>query len=216
MLEKWCEKYWLYVLYMLGFLMAILLVVNWNNWSSHSILVCTMTIILPLHVLEEWKLPGGFHYQYNTFFSSDIPNGYPMNRLTDMITNFLAEILFIALIPFSSQSGILMGLLIFCVLEVIVHTVFGISMFKKFREKGKKTIYGVGSVTAYLGFGVLSIFLFVSLTNVTISAVDCFVALLLLLFMFGVLIFLPERLLKNKNNKYAFNSTGYFEKFLKK
>ncbi|EAH0458011.1 hypothetical protein D3Y89_13380 [Listeria monocytogenes] len=216
MLEKWCEKYWLYVLYTLGFLMIILLIMNWNNWSLQSFLVCTMAIILPLHVLEEWKLPGGFHYQYNTFFSSNIPNGYPMNRLTDMITNFLAEILFIALIPFSSQSGIIIGLLIFCVLEVIVHTVFGISMFKKFREKGKKTIYGVGSVTAYLGFGVLSIFLFVSLKNVAISLLDCFVALLLLVFMLVVLIILPERLLKNKNNKYAFNSTGYFEKFLKK
>ena len=40
----------------------------------------------------------------------------------------------------------------FSALEVSVHTYFGIRTYRKFKSKGKTTIYGTGSLSAYTGF----------------------------------------------------------------
>ena len=55
--------------------------------------------------------------------------------------------------------GITIGTIGFCALEVVIHTMFGIQMYQRFHAKGKQTIYGPGSITAYFGFGVFGIIL---------------------------------------------------------
>ena len=39
-------------------------------------------VMLPLHCLEEWRFPGGFHYNYNMLRRSRKPDRYPMNQFS--------------------------------------------------------------------------------------------------------------------------------------
>ena len=71
----WCYSAWiLFSLCFAGVMTAIILY-YWNDWSIQLKGVAAISVILPIHVVEEWVFPGGFHYQYNTFaFHSDIPD----------------------------------------------------------------------------------------------------------------------------------------------
>lgn len=215
MLNKWCEKTWMYVLYFTGIIMTAVLIFNWNEWSWIQRVLSTITIIIPLHVLEEWQLPGGFHYQYNTCMGSKYPNKYPMNRLTDMLTNSLAQVLFIGLIIYGANAGIMIAITIFSALEVIAHSFFGYKMYKIFKSRGKKTIYGPGSITAYGGFGVVGVLSFIWLLQNGTTGHDWLVGITILVFMFIGLILIPEQLLKKEDNEYEFSSAKYYEKYIK-
>jgi len=215
MLNTWCKKIWLYVLYAIGVVMTILLIKNWTNWTFELKFVVINTIILPLHVFEEWQFPAGFHYQYNLTYNSRYPDRYPMNRLTDMITNFFGELFTLLLLVIGVNKGIVLALTIFCFLEVCIHTMFGIKMHHRFKEKGKKSIYGPGSLTAYAGFGISGVFAFFWLIKNGVRLGDYGIATLVLFVMLVGMILIPENLLKKEDNEYSFPSAGYFEKFLK-
>lgn len=215
MLNKWCRKPWLYVMYTLGAVMAVILIVNWNRWDTAQKLLTAMAVVLPAHVYEEWQVPGGFHYSYNMLFGSEYPNRYPMNRLTDMITNFAGELFFIVLIIIGANTGMILALAIFSTLEVVIHTIVGAICYRKFKSKGKRSIYSPGLITAYIGFGVVGTLMFVWLSQNHISGSDWLVALGILAVMLIGMIAIPESLLKKKENEYAFATAGYFEKFLR-
>ena len=92
MLKKWCDIIWIYVMFAIGGVTAVFLVFRWHEWSAAMRLCAVNAVILPFHVLEEWILPGGFHYAYNMnqkVFDEKLLHQYPMSKLTDMITNFL-------------------------------------------------------------------------------------------------------------------------------
>jgi hypothetical protein len=214
MLDKWCDKIWLYVLYLLGTVMAAALVINWQSWTQIQKILVFSTVVLPLHVLEEWQVPGGFHYQYNLTQRSLHPDCYPMNRLTDMITNFGGELFMIGLSVYGSNTGIIIALAIFSALEVVIHTFFGIKMYSLFRMKGKRTIYGPGSVTAYAGFGTIGLLsLYWLIKSGTIPA-DWLVAVVVLFIMLAGFILVPENLLKSEKTAFPFHSAMYFSKYI--
>lgn len=77
----------------IGIILAVPVWKNWKTWSTLNILCTLAIIVLILHVLEEWVFPGGLHYSYNIAHGSNLLSRYPMNRLTDMITNFGAVVL---------------------------------------------------------------------------------------------------------------------------
>ncbi|GAO99305.1 Brp/Blh family beta-carotene 15,15'-monooxygenase [Fructobacillus ficulneus] len=175
-----------------------------------------VAIILPIHAGEEWQLPGGFHYQYNLSFGSDMPNIYPMNRLTDMLTVCIAEVAYIVCIFFYQVNWVVMALCAFCFLEVFMHTFFGIKMYNRFKNQGKKTLYNPGMASGYLGFGVTAIAMVVNLANhATITGTDWVFAFIMLLLMALFEILLPERLFRSKDTSFPFTSPMYFTKFLK-
>ncbi len=216
MLNTWCKKIWLYVLYFIGLALTILLFKNWTDWIFEMKFVVVNAIILPFHVFEEWQFPAGFHYQYNLIYNnSKYPNRYPMNRLIDMITNFSAELFFLLLLVIGINKGMVLALTIFSFLEVVIHTLFGIKGYYRFKEKGKKTIYGPGSVTAYAGFGISGVIALFWLIKNGVTLGDCGIAAGILFIMLVGMIFIPENLLKKEDNEYAFSSAGYFEKFLR-
>lgn len=84
---------WLYVMATIGIVLAIRIWKNRRVWDRINILCALAIIVLILHVIEEWVLPGGLHYSYNIAHGSTLLSRYPMNRLTDMITNFGAVVL---------------------------------------------------------------------------------------------------------------------------
>lgn len=183
------------------------------------IVIAAISVLIPLHVVEEWVFPGGFHYHYNTVMKSKQLDRYPMSRLTDMLTNFIATIFYVILtlvciVLGYVPLGISIGTFFFCLLEVIIHTAFGTFMYFKFKSKGKSTIYGPGSITAYFGFAILGGILFYEIIGTTITTIDWFITLAVLLFILIGCILIPENCLKKENNDFNFESAGYYEKFL--
>lgn len=214
-MKKWCSSYWLYVTYVLGIAAFMFLIKNWNVWSAEQKLLSLMAILLPLHVAEEWKVPGGFHFSYNLLFKSDSPNCYPMNQLTDMITNFTGEIFFIVLLCIGANRGIILAMACFSYMEAVGHTGLSAVMYKKYKSRGKRTIYAPGLVTAYAGFLIAGIIMTYYLMQSGIGLSDAITAVIILIIMIGGMIFVPENLFKSKDTVYAFPSARYFEKFYK-
>ena len=71
---------------------------------------------------------------------SDNPLAYPENRLTDMITNFGAELLFIALAfltPVLGNKGVIFAIF-FSIGETFVHTFFSFVILNYYKSNGKK------------------------------------------------------------------------------
>lgn len=220
-LSWWCDKAWIKFGFLISLVMLALTLVYWNTWTTEMKVVGAIAMLIPLHVIEEWVFPGGFNYQYNvTLYRSPHPDHYPMCRLSDMFTNLLATFLYIGLLIYSIvdgfyvKPGILMGTIAFCALEFCLHTVFGTVMYFRFKDKGKTTIYGPGSITAYFGFlplGVISIY---CLIGTSITWVDWVIAAGILAFIAIICIVIPESLIKKHGDKYPFATAGYFEKFL--
>ena len=218
--NDWCKTAWLKCSLLISALMIILTLVNWNAWSTALKCVAAIAALVPIHATEEWIFPGGFAYQYNLFlYKSDCPKAYPMNRASDMITvlgttiMYALVVLYFALTGKSVPSGILMGVASFSLLEVIGHTYFGICAYRKFKDKGKTTIYGAGSMSVYTGFLPLFGITVWQLVALVVSVADigwCVAVLGVIL----ILVFVPEAKLKDKNSPYAYPSSGYYERFL--
>jgi hypothetical protein len=212
-------KIWLYVMAVGGIILIVLLGVYWTQLDWATRLVYFSVITLPFHVWEEWRFPAGFHYIYNLMQKSDMPDRFPMNRVSDMLTNFGALIVGIVFIIIGGKLIIALTLFYFCGMEVIAHTYTGIFAYKFFKEKGKKTIYNPGLGTTYLMFlpaaiGYIYIFatgIFPTVWSDWLLGAALGVGELLLL------IVLPEGLLKNRNTPYPFTGKyqyGYFKKFI--
>ncbi len=65
---------WLYIIVLISGIIIGLLVANWSVWSWQTRLFAMATALLPIHVLEEWRFPGGFHTMYNLMAGSDTPD----------------------------------------------------------------------------------------------------------------------------------------------
>jgi hypothetical protein len=217
-LDFWM-KIWLYVMAIGGGILIVLLIISWNQLDWVTRLVYFTVIILPFHVWEEWRFPAGFHYIYNLRKKSDIPDRYPMNRVSDMITNFGALIVFIIFITIGGIPIITLTLFYFCVIEVIAHTFIGIFAYNSFKDKGKKTIYNPGLGTTYLMFLPTAIGYIIILATGIFPTVwsDWLLGAVLGVGQIILLIILPEGLLKNRNTSYPFTGKyqyGYFKKFI--
>ena len=219
-LNDWCKTAWLKCGLLLSALMIVLLLVNWNTWPTALKCVAAVAALVPIHATEEWIFPGGFAYQYNLFLNkSDNPNAYPMNRASDMVTvlgttdMYVLLVLYFAMTGRTVPSGVLLGAAGFSALEVSVHTYFGIRAYGKFKSKGKTTIYGTGSITAYTGFLPLGCIMAWQIVSQGLSAQDvgwCAVVLGII----SILVFVPEAKFKDKNSPYAYPNSGYYERFL--
>ena len=219
-LNWWCDRAWIKFSCVIAVIMTGLILLNWEKWSMELKMIAAIAALIPIHVIEEWVFPGGFHYQFNCISKSDQLDRYPMCRLTDMITNIVATLFYVfltvlSLINGKVSNGIILGTIIFCALELVVHTIFGIIMYDKFKAKGKTTIYGPGSLTAYFGFTVFGIILMFCLKERMIVSSDWIGAVEVVGFILFVCLLLPDFLFKKKDNHYYFESNGYFNRFEK-
>lgn len=212
MLKKWCSTYWLYAMYIIGTVLAILLALNWTVWSYEFRLMVFVPITLMLHVIEEWRIPGGFHYGYNLVFGSDCPNVYPMNTLVDMLTVFCGQLMFLAFLILAPNPGTMLGLAVFSYMEGVGHIAMAIFLYCKLKNKGKKTIYSPGFLTAVTVFLPAAILLTRELMGTTFSTGDWITFAVLLSGVFAC-VFVPDILFKSKTTPYAFPSARYFKRF---
>ena len=218
--NDWCKTAWLKCSLLISALMIVLILVNWNTWSTALKCVAAIAALVPIHATEEWIFPGGFAYQYNLFLNkSEYPKAYPMNRASDMITVLGTTVMYALLVLYFAvtgravPSGILLGATSFSALEVSVHTYFGIRAYGKFKSKGKTTIYGTGSMSAYVGFLPLGCIMIRQIAAQGLRAADigwCVAVLGII----SILVFVPEAKFKDKNSPYAYSNSGYYERFL--
>ena len=220
--NEWCKTAWLKFSLLITGGMLVLMLINGNTWSTPLKCIAVVAALVPVHATEEWIFPGGFAFQYNLFLNkSAYPNCYPMNRASDMITVLGTTImyaiitLYFAVTGKNVPSGILMGAACFSALEVSVHTFFGIKAYLKFKDHGKTTIYGTGSMTAYTGFLVLGIIMLREILTLGVSGKDI-VFCVIILGITSILCFVPEIKFKDTKSPYAYPDSGYYERFLNK
>lgn len=220
-LNWWCDRAWIKFGCCITAFVTIMILMNWKTWSLELKCIAALTALIPIHVVEEWIFPGGFNFQYNTFlYKSDRPDRYPMNRASDMITvlgtTFMYLILTIifAINRGEVSTGVMMSGIAFSLLETTFHTYCGIRAYFKYKKKGKTTIYGPGSITAYMGFAILGSIMFYTLQGKTIETADWFICMIILGGI-GALCLIPEIIFKSKDSKYYFETNGYYDRFLK-
>ncbi len=207
---------WLYVMAGIGIFLTVKVIKNRKTWDTVNILCTVAVIVLVLHVIEEWVLPGGLHYSYNFSHGSSDLARYPMNRLTDMITNFggvLLGCIVLKVWRFRKPAGI--AVMLFSAFEAVIHIVIGINSLNTFWEYGMRTLYSPGLITSLFGFLPvtvgLAIHLFKKENRASFKQWITAVAV-----MFGfcfLLINLPEMLLSDENSVYGFTDRGYYERF---
>lgn len=216
--SKWCDQIWLYIVYFLGVVMACMLVWNVDTWEMPRKLVCLLAIVVPMHIFEENSFPAGFYYMNNLGFGSQEPMVYPQNRCTNMVTNLGAEIVLILLtihVQIVEQSAVTL-VLFFGLGETINHTRSGILMFRRYREQGKKTIYGPGLMTSWCVMIPLSTAALKWLINHPVTVMQVLGGIGIFLGIAICLILLPFAVsIKVKSREFAFRDKGYFEKYEK-
>lgn len=217
--NNWCKTAWLKCGLMISAIMIVLILWNWNDWSTALKCVAAIAALVPIHATEEWIFPGGFAYQYNLFLNkSHCPNVYPMNRASDMITVLGTTIMYALLVLYFAvtgkyvPNGVLLGAAGFSALEVSVHTYFGICAYRRFKSKGKTTIYGTGSMSAYTGFLPLGCIMAWQIAAQGLSTADI-IWCVAVLGIISILVFVPEAKFKDTNSPYAYPNSGYYEKF---
>ncbi len=218
-LDWWSGQPWLHVTYFLGIAMLNVLIINWGTWDVPQKLMGLLTVILIFHVFEELIWPNGFQFMMNKLMQkSDNPLAYPENRLTDMITNFGAEILFIILTfvtPILGNKGTVF-VIFFGIGETFVHTVLSVVTLRHYKSKDKKTLYSPGLVTAWcmlLEVAVYGVY-WMKISKVFVKSDLCGLALVefLIIFMIRLPFIISNKI---KSTKYAYSEMGYFEKYEK-
>ncbi len=215
-LKKWCDRTWLYLVYILGVVMASTLIWYWDSWDLSQKLVCFLAILIPAHVFEEDSIPGGFYFMNNSGFGSKEPMVYPQNELTNMITNLGAEIIVILLTFFGGRIEVSAVTLVFVfgIAETFNHTRSGFKVLKTYREKGKKTIYGPGLITSWFLLIPLSAAALKWLTSHPVTALQIIGGIIIMLVIAVGLILLPFAIsMRVKSPRFAFDDKGYFEKY---
>ncbi|MBO7675388.1 MAG: HXXEE domain-containing protein [Atopobiaceae bacterium] len=217
LLDWWCGKPWLYATYVLGAVMLVVLVLNRSSWSVPQKLIGILCVLLPLHVFEELEWPNGFQFMMNKVIQkSDNPLAYPENRLTDMITNFGAEVMFIAMLVFTPVAGnmFVVFMAFFGIGETIAHTAFTVATLRHYKAAGMRSPYTPGIVTAYctlLPVGIASLHWLI--TSGTFVPSDLR-GILFVMFLIGFMIRLPFIVsYKIKSTRFAYDSMGYFARF---
>lgn len=215
-IQSWLSI-WLYVMAAIGIVLAVLIWKNRKTWSPLNILCTLAIIVLILHVLEEWVLPGGLHYSYNIAHGSSLLSRYPMNRLTDMITNFGGVVLGCVVLKvwgFRKPAGI--AVMLFSAFEVVIHVAIGIQDMALFSPYGMNTLYSPGLVTSLFGFLPVCVGLAISLLKKKENRPSLKQWVMAVVAMFGfcfLLINLPEMTLGREDTPYEFTNRGYYERF---
>ncbi len=213
-----CDKVWLYIVYVMAIVMIVVLIVNWATWDTPEKLICLLSIAIPMHIFEENTYPGGFFFMNNLNFGSKQPTVYPQNRATNMITNLGAEIVFILLTLNATRLEVIVTVVVifFGIVETINHAREGVAMYTRYKDRGKHTIYAPGLLTSIFPLLPMAIagILWLKSNPFDISdilsgiGISVGIAVFLILIPFGLST-------KVKSKEFSFRSIGYFQKYEK-
>lgn len=208
---------WLYLMILVSGIIIGITICNWQIWGLQQKLFAAATALLPLHVLEEWYFPGGFHTMYNLMAKSSHPDHYPMNRMSDMFTNLIGVIFGCVVLIMGVNPFFCVMQLFLCCAEVFGHFSGGIFLYRQFQNKGKRTIYSPGMATTILGYVPIAIGIIISFFTQSAPKVTEFIfAIICGMILGGISLNLPEKLLKDENTPYGYTwGDGYLSKYRK-
>lgn len=205
---------------MVGAIGAMALVFCAAKWRSLSVtrkISSVFVIVLALHMIEEYALPGGFHYVFNVVQGSTNGNAYPLNTLSAMVTNLTAEIVF-AVFMFKGVEKPWIELLIafFGIAQTIIHVVFGVMAFGMFQDAGMAFPYTPGMANSVLLMLPLSIYCIVRLRkSEELDKRQVLLAVLAAAFLIIGLIRVPVMVLgSDPSTAYVFADAGFYQQFL--
>ncbi len=225
-LDKWCDINWIIFICVVGAITACFAAAFWNRLPIGVIGCVFAAVIMPFHVIEEWKYMGGLHYFYNTLLGPKDPekqdlSRYPMSRLTDMVTNVGLQwvpLVYILLCFFTNLSNaVALCMMLFCYIEVLAHIGAGFMTRHMYKDKGKKNIYNPGLVTALMMFLPGGIYLTAHLSGIT--GRDWLWCIILFIIMMLICIPLTETplkkwVIKQEKGMFSFVSPKYFANFV--
>lgn len=215
-LSKWCDLPWKIVVFTIGAACLVVLIANWGSFTDAERIAWILAAAVPAHIFEENICPGGFFYQNNLRFGSKEPMVYPQNRLTNMVTNLGAEIVIVVVAINANAWGATAVTLsiFFGVAELSVHTAEGALMFKRFKAKGKRNIYGPGEVTALFVLFPNAIWGIVWLCTNPFTWFQVLAGLGIGVGIAVCLILIPFAInLRVKSKRFAFKDAGYWDKY---
>lgn len=207
-------KIWIPILFAMGIGILLYLITHWTTLDAGSRFVAIIYVMLPLHCLEEWRFPGGFHYNYNMLRRSRKPDCYPMNQFSDMLTIMLAELIGIVCLFYGVNQIIVIWNLIFCFFEMIGHLIFGFSMYRRFRTVGKRTIYNPGFATAVVFTLHALYYVLIQYPTNLPSLPIIILAIISGTVLVSSVVLIPEQLFKSKETPYPFDNNRYYEKYI--
>ncbi len=208
---------WLYIMIFISGIIIGVTISKRNEWQLQQILFACATALLPFHVLEEWYLPGGFHTMYNLMANSNRTDCYPMNQMSDMFTNLIGVIFGCVVLVLGANPFFCVMQLFLCCAEMFGHFSGGIYLYRKFKSKGKRTIYSPGMLTTIIGYIPVAVGIIVSFfTQTAPTLIEFVLALLCGVILGGLSLNLPEKLLKDENSPFRYTwGSGYLEKYMK-
>lgn len=117
----------MYICVAMGACVAGWLIPKWKALSAPERISWLFIVVLAVHIFEEYTCPGGFVWAFGTAAGSTNPLSAPLNRLTTMITNVGAMVVFIMLAwKWANRPWMLIAIAIFDLLQLIMHTAFGV------------------------------------------------------------------------------------------
>lgn len=140
----------IYHWYDLGIIPGLLMIyyyrTNYRTLSTPQKLLIANFLALIIHQFEEYRFPGGFPAIMNEVVqSSDIPDRYPLNAYSAMLTNVIAAYgLYLPVIFFPKSVWLGLASVLFGFAQVWIH---GIMMNMKLGS-----IYNPGLTAVILGF----------------------------------------------------------------
>ncbi len=206
---------WLYMMVLVGGVIIGIAVCSRSVWGLQQMLFAAATALLPLHVLEEWHFPGGFHSMYNLMAGSDRPDRYPMNRMSDMWTNLIGVLFGCVVLVVGASPFFCVMQLFLCCAEVFGHFSGGVFLYRRFRGRGKRGIYSPGMATTVFGYIPVAVGIVISFfTQSAPTATEFILALVCGVVLGGLSLKLPEKLLKDENTPYGYTwGDGYLNKY---
>jgi hypothetical protein len=206
---------WLYCMIVMSCILTVQLVTQWSRWDTLTKLGAFTVIVLTLHVWEEWVIPGGFHIIYN--IHSPWPDRYPMNELTDMITNFGGGLLWFTLTECKHfNSGMGLAVMLFSFFEFAIHNFLAIQSQIIFAAKGQMGFYAPGLVTAVFCWLPLGLAFVIYFYYHHPKWKAWLKGIVILIVASELLVKMPEGLIKQPHNPYSFPNAGYYQKFNRK
>ncbi|MGN0708621.1 MAG: HXXEE domain-containing protein [Anaerovoracaceae bacterium] len=204
---------WLYVMIIMSVILTVQMIVHWKDWDALTKLGAFTVIVLTFHVWEEWVIPGGFHYIYNIDSPAGLRDRYPMSQITDMITNFGGALIWFVLVQMKKYGRKMsFAVMIFSFFEFIIHMYLAHHSMSVFAAEGIYTgFYAPGLITAVCCWLPLGIAYTVWFVKNKVRSKDVIGGIIILAALSILLVNLPEKALKSRDNPYVFDNAGWYE-----
>lgn len=210
------ETGWLYCMLIMSIVVTVQLIVHWKEWEVLRKFGAFTVIVLTFHVWEEWVIPGGFHYYYNISSVASLRDCYPMNELTDMVTNFGGAVLWFLLVQIKKYGRKMsFAVMLFSYAEVAIHLLGASSSQSILLKNGIYSgYYGPGLTTALVCWLPLGIGYTAYFAKTHVQKWDVIGGVVILVALSQLLITMPESLLKSENTPYVFDNEGWYEQWI--